>query len=460
MRARDIDVAYAPDGRTLQTAHLVENASVALPGEPGKRPKQINAKGIDVVMAPDGATVTNLTASENVQLDIPPDGDLPQRRIRAAALTASGTPPGGITNATFVGDPVDFHETKAAKGTVAAIDRTAKSQKLDVKTKPGFGDLESADFHGKVHFTDAPDTTADAPTAIYSITNDTLDLSAGQGDVGTSPHVANGRITVDAAHVQMGLTSQKMKADTNVRSRMIQSKDAKSGEQVKMPSMLKPDKPTNVRSNRLDYDGAKSVAVYSGNAHLWQEDENTDIKGDTIVLEDKTGNLHATTNVTTVMTLEEGDAKDTKEKAAKVTPPTITTATDLLYEDGEHRATYTGSPHMKGPDGDVTADKIVLFLAEQGGQLERAEADGNVVSKQEQRRAYGKHLTYVSKDDVYTMVGLPAKVYDDAAPNCKYTEAATVSFKKDANTTSASGSPAFPQNSRTNACGTVVGGSL
>lgn len=468
MRARDIDLTYAPDGRTLQTAHLVENASVALPGEAGKHPKQIGAKGIDVAMAPDGSTVTNLTANDSVQVDIPADGDVPQRRIRAAALIATGTPPGGITNATFAGD-VDFRESRAAKGKIAAVDRTAKSQKLDVKTKPGFGDLENAEFHGNVHFVDAPDTTADAPTAVYSIANDSLDLSPGAGDAGTGQHVATGRISVEATHIQMGLTSQKMKADTTVRSRMIQqSKDAKKGDQVKMPSMLKPDKPVNVTSNRLDYDGDKSVAVYSGNSRLWQDE--TEIKADTIVLEDKTGNLHATTNVTTIMTLEESKdtkdakdakgAKDTKDKNAKPTPPTTTTATDLLYEDGEHRATYTGTPHMKGPDGDVTADKIVLFLAEQGGQLERAEADGNVVSKQEQRRAYGKHLTYIAKDDVYTMVGVPAKVYDDVPPDCKYTEAATVSFRKAANTTSASGTESIPQKSQKNACGTTVGGSL
>src|ERR1051326_1470541 len=98
MRARDIDVAYAPDGRTLQSAHLVENASMALPGEAGKKPKQIGARGIDVTMAPDGATVTNLTAIESVQVDLPQDGDIPQRRISAARLTASGAAAGGITD--------------------------------------------------------------------------------------------------------------------------------------------------------------------------------------------------------------------------------------------------------------------------------------------------------------------------------------------------------------------------
>jgi lipopolysaccharide export system protein LptA len=462
MRANDIDVTYAPDGRTLQTAHLVENAAVALPGDPGKKPKQIAAKGIDVVLAPDGATVTNLTANENVQVDLPPDGDIPQRRIRSTTLLATGTPPGGITNATFVGN-IEFKENRAAKGSVAAIDRTAKADKLDAKTKPGFGDLESADFHNSVQFTDGPDTTAEAPTAVYSIPNDTLDLSRSQGDGGAGPHVTNARMTVEALNIQMTLTSQKMKADTNVRSRMIQQSNQQGkNDQVKMPSMLKPDKPVNVKSNRLDYDGDKSVAVYSGNAHLWQEE--TDVKADTIVLEDKTGNMHATTNVTTVMTLEEADDKPTaakdKDKAAKPpTPPTVTTANDLLYKDNEHQATYTGTPHMKGPDGDVTAETIVLSLAEQGGQLERAEADGNVVSKQEQRRAYGRHLTYIAKDDIYTMVGVPAKVYDDVSPNCKYTEAATVSFKKAANTTSATGDGRNPQHSQNIACGTVVGGS-
>jgi lipopolysaccharide export system protein LptA len=468
MRARDIDMAYAPDGRTLQNAHLVENASVGLPVEKGKGTKRISAKGIDIAMAPDGATVTNLNANENVQVDLPPDGDTPARRIRSAALLATGAPAGGIQNAAFVGD-VDFHETRPAnaKTKAAAVDRTAKSQRLDVKTKPGFGDIETAEFHNNVHFVDGTQV-ADAPTALYSIALDRLDLSPGQGDVGKQPHVEDGRIRVDATRIQMTLSTQKMKADTNVRSVMTQqSKDAKNGNGVKMPSLLKEDKPVNVKSNRLDYDGDKSVAIYEGSAWLFQED--TDIKADKIILEDKTGNLHAVANVDTRMTLEEAkdtkdtkdakETKDTKETKVKPTPPTRTTADDLVYEDGKHRAIYTGHAHMVGPDGDVAADRIELYLAEQGGQLERAEADGNVISKQENRRAFGKHLTYLSKEDLYTMVGLPAKVYDDLAPNCKYTEAATVSFQKGANTTSASGSDTFPQISQKITCGTVVGGS-
>ena len=460
MRAKDIDLTYAENGRTLQAAHLVENALVRLPGEKGRAGKQITGKGIDVSLAPDGATVTNLTASENVQVDLPADGDLPARRIRSAILLAMGAPgtpeqPGGIREATF-GGGVEFRESRAAKGKLAAIDRTARSDKLEVKTKPGFGDLERADFHTNVHFIDGPKTEADAPTAVYDIAQDRMDLSVAEGDTGKGPHVSDGRISVDAAHIQMGLSSQKMKADTRVRSVMVQQQKTATDDGVKVPSMLKQDRPVNVKSNRLDYDSAASLATYEGNARLWQDGEDgATILADKIVVDDDTGNLRATTNVTTSTVMKQAvDAA--KPKPSQRPEQTVTKADEMLYEDGKHRATYTGSVHMNGPDGDLTSDRLELYFAEQGGDLERAEAEGNVVSKQELRRAFGKHLTYDAKADTYTMTGAPATVYDDTPPNCKLTKAPEVKFRKESNTGSATGRT-FGQKSEAVACGSGPG---
>jgi lipopolysaccharide export system protein LptA len=448
MRATNIDLLYGDDGRTLQSARLVENASIQLPGEKGKQGRRIAGKAMDLAMAPDGATVTNLVANENVQVDLPPDGDTPARRIRAASLMATGAAGAGIQAATFSGG-VEFRESRAARDKLAEIDRTAKSDRLDVKTKPGFGDLESAAFHSNVRFTEGTKTTADAPMAVYSIAQDRLDLSPGEGDKGRGPHVSDGRISVDAKAIQLGLSNQKMKADTNVRSVMTSQsgRGAKPEETVKVPSMLKQDEPVNVKSNRLDYDGASSLATYEGNARLWQG-VDTDIKADKILLDDKSGNLHATTNVISVMVLTQADDKKTADKkpaAAKSTAPktpaetTTTTADELLYEDAKHRATYTGHAHMNGPNGDVTAEKIELFLAEQGGQLERAEADGNVVSRQDNRRAYGRHLTYLAKDDLDTMTGSPVKIFEQTPTNCRITEGTTLVFDRTLSTTTASG---------------------
>jgi lipopolysaccharide export system protein LptA len=112
---------------------------------------------------------------------------------------------------------------------------------------------------------------------------------------------------------------------------------------------------------------------------------------------------------------------------------------------------------MNGPDGDLTSDKLDLYFAEQGGDLERAEAEGHVVSKQINRRAFGKHLSYTATDDLYTMTGAPALVYDDTAPNCKVTKAPTVQFRKDAGTGSASGNGTFGQKSEAVQCGSGPG---
>jgi lipopolysaccharide export system protein LptA len=128
--------------------------------------------------------------------------------------------------------------------------------------------------------------------------------------------------------------------------------------------------------------------------------------------------------------------------------PTTTVADELLYEDAKHKATYTGHAHMSGPNGDVTGDRIELFLAEQGGQLERAEADGNVVSRQENRRAYGRHLTYIAKDDLYTMTGSPVKIYEQTPTNCRITEGTTLMFDRGLNTTTASGNSTAGQRTR------------
>ena len=466
MHARDMDMTYAADGRTLQTAHLVENAAIMLPGDPGKPGRRVAGRVIDLALAPDGTTVTNLTANDTVQVDLPADGDLPARQIRSASLVGTGTPASGIQSATFAGGVI-YHETRAAHGSVEAIDRTARSERMDVKTKPGFGDIEEADFHSNVHFTNGTDTTADAATAIYVIAQDRLDLSLGKGDAGRGPHVSDGRVTVDAVNIHMTLGAQTMKADTDVRSLMQQTSDQKAGppgspgagtpastQSVRVPSMLKQDQPVSVKSNRLDYDAAKSLALYSGNARLWQEN-GTVIQADRILLEDKTGNLHASTSVVSVMTLQEASDDARASTPAKPPAPTTTKADDLVYEDGKHQATYTGKVHMSGPDGDVTADRIDLFLTEDGSQLERAEAnaascpedhlDACVVSRQQGHRAYGTHLTYIAKDGLYTMVGAPVQMYDDTAPDCKLTKATKLTFDRNGERSTAAGNGTAPQ---------------
>jgi LPS export ABC transporter protein LptC len=439
MAARDIDLAYAEDGKALQHASLIEGASVELPAPAGRNGRKISARTIAIDLAPDGSTVTNLNANEQVQVDLPAEANTSERRISAASLTASGPPPGGVETAAFTGN-VEFRETRAAQRGSPGSERVARSQRLIVETKPGFGDIEQADFRGNVRFEDAS-TVGEAPRGLYRIPDDTLQLSPSSGDPGPPPRISDPRMSVEARTLTLTLESRKLMADTSVRSSLHGSAKSEperstsktkpgtngSSETTKLPAMLKSDKPVFVNSNRLEYDGS-SKAIYSGEARLFQD--QTTVAGDTITLDDKTGNLTATRSVRTVMFFDDVDPKTKQRKSTRTTA----VADTLVYEDAKRLAIYTGTDstlaNIVGPQGDLTADKIQLFLKEGGNELERAEADGRVEVKEGQRRAKGDHLTYTAADETYVMNGNPLEA-DRYAPNeCTRTIGKTLRFRR------------------------------
>jgi lipopolysaccharide transport protein LptA len=451
MQARDIDLVYAPDGRTLRTAALVEDASVDLPAD-GSSGRRVAGRTIDITMAEDGSTVTALTAKGAVQVDLPAAADAPARRIRSQTLVASGQDNGGLDNATFTGS-VTFNELRPAAKDAPAVERTARSESLTVRTAPGFGDVQQATFRGSVHFTNG-ETAADAPVAVYDVAADRIDLQPAQkGERGMGPHVTDGRVVVDARSIRLGLGSDALNAETSVRS-LLQpasekgSKGSAARGDVKVPAMLKKDRPVNVTSRALAYDSHAGRAVYTGDARLWQDE--TTINADTIEIDDRTGNLKGDGHVTTVTFPVDTD----DQTGAKKTAPTLATGDHLLYEDATRRATYTTKAHVNGPQGDITGDRIELYLTASGDELERAEADGSVIAREDMRRVYGTHLTYIGETEKYTMVGTPVKAYDDTAPNCKLTVGATLTFYRSVDRIDAVGNELYPTQTTPIACGT------
>src|SRR5262249_23000764 len=158
---------------------LMENGVVQLPGQDKSPGQRIAGKTIDIALAPDGTTVTNLNATETVQVDLPQDGDNPAKRIRSATLIATGSPAGGLQAAAVAGT-VDYRESRPARGTLAAVDRQARSNSLVVQTKPGFGALQEADFRGMVRVTDGAQV-ADAPQVLYHVEKNEMQLSPAAG---------------------------------------------------------------------------------------------------------------------------------------------------------------------------------------------------------------------------------------------------------------------------------------
>jgi lipopolysaccharide transport protein LptA len=182
--------------------------------------------------------------------------------------------------------------------------------------------------------------------------------------------------------------------------------------------MLKDDQPAYVTANALNYDGDADKAIYTGSSRLWQGD--TAVSADTITIDQKTGDLLANRNVRSTQVMQQNDEQSKEPKKV----PTIATADDMHYEDALHRNTYTTNAHMIGQTGDLHASKIELYLAEDGGTLERAEAYDKVNLKTDIRTSTGDRLTYFAADDRYFMRGKPVTVVE----NCKQSTGKSCTF--------------------------------
>ena len=200
---------------------------------------------------------------------------------------------------------------------------------------------------------------------------------------------------MDAARIDIVLAGPQVTAVGAVASELKPAKKEAGDGEPSCPRCSTATSPSSVSAERLVYDGVAGRATYTGNALLWQGD--TSIKGASLRLDEKTGDLAGTSvDGSPVVTTS---AFDQKEKDGKVTRArSITTAKDFLYEEALRRATYTGDGHMSGPQGDLTAARIELYLKPAGDELERAEGYDSVTLIEKNRKTTGTRMTYFSED--------------------------------------------------------------
>ena len=419
LRGDEVDLDYAEDGQSITRAQLRGRALIAVAGErlvataaagrrgtavrvPAADPpnREIVANRLDVSLAPDGATPTGIVGSGGVQLTIPADGEDPTRIISSDAMNATGNERQGLTNAHFAGK-VQFRE----RGEIA---RVATSDVLDVTLSPGLGSLDDARFLRNVEFVEG-DLKATASAARYMLDRGTLQLSGSE----TTPRIRTERIDVSAAALDMEFAGPKIAGKGNVRSVLLPAKKPAGGKpeakaEPKMPSMLKQDREVNVSSQDLNYDGTASRATFSGEAQLFQAASETRIRGASITIDDKTGDLSATGDVVTNTILLHENKDGTKEREKS-----IGSSKDFRYEEALRRATYEGTARLVGLQGTLEARRIELSFKPSGDEVERAVGDDDVTFTEAKRKATGAHFQYFAIDDRYQLQGTPMVVVDE-----------------------------------------------
>ncbi len=415
MRARDINLDYADDGRTLQQATLAGQSTIQMANQDGSDGQRLSGEFTDIVLAPDGA-ITNLLSRENVSVALPAAGGAPPRTIRAAELAGTGQSGQGLTGMIFK-DGVVFTES-AAQDRPA---RTARAQALTTRLAGGSGALQEARFTGSFRFEEGR-LRAESVQAVYQIDAGTLALTGRDGT--TMPNLSDATLRIDAESIDLTLSPRKMSARGTVKS-TLQPTATKAGQtgRTRRPGLLGDAEPVMIVSDSMTYDEAAQRGVYTGQARLLQG--NTQIFSDTITLDESKGDLSAAGKVRTTLALAGGKPDATPGSG----DPTIVVASTFSYSDDTRRAVYDtvapdGLARMVGEQGDLRANHIELGLATGENALDQLKATGQVTAIIGVRTAKGAELTYRPSDERYVIVGAPVTYEDE----CNSSAGKTLTF--------------------------------
>ena len=393
MSARDINLNYGDDGRTLENALLAGRGEIQVRPKTGSANQQLAADYMEMGLEPDGS-VRDLNARDGVTVTLPPTDRIGARTIRSTTLNAVGASQ-GIREMTFR-DAVEYREAATKSHPL----RIARARNLDATLDPSSGALVDARFTTDFVFTE-DSTRAVAQNAVYKVEQSMMSLTG----TASSPHVENESLTIDANAIDVTLDPFKIAAAGRVRSNMLPPKKTAGDTAAKRPGLLGEKEAVQIIAEKLSYDETTRRADYGGQVRLIQGE--TTITADTLTLDETKGDLLANGKVTTTLPIAEKDhAGDAKPKLM------VGRAGSFAYSDQTRLATYTTTAQLDGDQGNLQAAKIEMKLAKGENTLEGLEADRQVTALVERRTVTGAHLSYSPTDDKYIVTGAPVRMID------------------------------------------------
>ena len=396
----------------------------------------LTARAIDFFVA-EGRRLDHAETSGPAQITISPaQGANPgaaQDAAQRTVITAgrfdakfAAAPDGANRLASVHGSP----NAKIVSFSTGLPDRVSTSQALDAAFSPQ-GGIASIIQQGSVAFTDGqtPEkrTQAWADKALYTPSDRILILSG-------SPRVAEGAMVTTARTVRINRANDDAFAEGDVKSTYNDLKEEPNGALLASPS------PIHVTATTMTAHNSPAIAVYAGNARLWQ-DANI-IEAPSIEFDRNHRSVVAEgTNAKPVSTvlvqakpagqdghvesksLRHGEIKANRKTVDKPADTVAITATRLTYADVDRRAHYEGGVVAKSAAFTASASTMDVYLRSRNqpsgsqsltssGQLDRMVAEGKVMIQQPNRRAEGQTLVYTAADDKFVLTGGPPSIFD------------------------------------------------
>jgi lipopolysaccharide export system protein LptA len=401
--ATELNIGFQALGdRSLMKEMLAEGRSVVTLSAPKSRAndpraagKRLTADVIKLIWRSTGKDLERAEAAGNAELYVEPvqkTAKSERKTLTAARFDCDFFESGNIARACTAGGGAkavfEPFQTNEKRGT-----RTMSSQKMVASFVRETQDVDKVEAGGDAKFNEL-DRNGTANLISYNASDETVRLRGGD------PTVWDSRARTKAVEIDSNntthISSCRGKVQTTYYSQE-QTNGAAPFRKLKSPVYLLGD--------RAEVNHDSGVAVYSGGARMWQDDNF--VRGDTITLFREEKRMEARGRVQSAL-------YQAKQKSGNTTAsvPVFATADFMRYSDPERLLHYENNVDIKQGTDRMTSGIADVYLQKDTNELERTVAQRNVVLIQPGKRGTGDWCQYTAADEVAVLKGNPARVED------------------------------------------------
>ncbi len=402
-RAATMEAIFAPteSGSAINTITATGNANLQIHAPKSKDEKanpterELTANQVVMNFYPDGRNIAFAQANENAVMKVTPiraEKGVDKKTIQAPQMTADFFEEGNRVKT--------FHATGGVKVELEAT--VAKAHPLRVTTSK----ILTADFvadsqdvdtlvqQGDFKYNEG-DRNAVAEAATYKGQTEFLMLR------GKRPMVWDAKARTQADEIDYDHVKDESFARGDVRTTYYSRETTNNSTPFKNTKS-----PVFITADKGDARNKDGVAVYTGNARGWQDDNF--VKADRLELYQNDKRMVAIGKVESALYQVKKESQQSKSEVV----PGFATADRMTYSDADRIVHYDGSVKARQGTDNIDASVVDVYLMKETNEVERLIAEGNVALAQPGRRGTGDKLVYTSADGRAVLVGKNARVED------------------------------------------------
>lgn len=391
-----IDATFKGEGLLdrIVTAGRTDIAMQVPDNSPDAANKSLSADSVTTSFAANGKDMTKAAAAGNAQLTVTPLREAPanyKTTVNAPRFDCDFFATGndlktcvGATKTKTVRVPT---QPTAERGT-----QTITSDKLTADFGQSAKGVEKLEATGRAKFTEL-DRNASSDSMIFTSADSTLRMRGG------SPLVWDSQARAKAPEIDWDTKNQRSELRGGASTTYYSQ--GKTGGTTPFGSG---DKPVYVTSQTANFDHNSKVAVFTGNARSWQD--NNYVRAERLTLIEPEGKFTAENNVQSLLY----EAKR-KENGVETNQPIFVAARKLTYTRNNRLLRYEDNVDIRQGKDRITGESANVFLSE-SNEPEKTEIERSVVITSPERRAVADYVRYEKGSETVFLRGEPARVED------------------------------------------------